>query len=83
MLVRTETLTQQTQLNSLGRATDRVWFEIEYRKQKQMFKPTVKTLTIAAMVKHQPLDASPRSSAEQQSLRPAPHRPLPAYNQGV
>ena len=81
-------LNTHTQLNGLGRATERVWFEMEYIKKKQMFKPTAKTLTIVAMVKHQPLDTqsalSPKPPARGQSQKlPTPQSQLPAYAQSM
>lgn len=75
-----------SELNGIEGACDRVWFEMEYRKQKHLLRKTAKTLIVVVMIKYQltgtrdllegklPVKAQPNPSVK---------RELPAYAKGM
>lgn len=73
------------ELNDIEGACDRVWFEMEYRKQKHLLRKTTKTLTVVAMIKYQLSDSKGLLEGKLPVKKPElqPKRTLPAYARGI
>jgi hypothetical protein len=72
------------ELNDIEGACDRVWFEMEYRKEKHLFRKTSKTLTVVVMIKYQLKDSKGLLEGKvQPQKQEAARRDLPAYAKGM
>lgn len=75
------------ELNDIEGACDRVWFEMEYRKEKHLLRKTTKSLTVVVMIKYQLNDAKgllEGKTLSKKGKKPEPlnQRDLPAYAKG-